>query len=75
MRSGKGEETDLCAPQSENDHAPRTVAHLLGEEVRVGIVNGAPIDADDEVKPWLDGEVSVGVAQDLEAAAAVAGAG
>lgn len=34
---------------------------------QLGAYDGAPIDADDEVEPGLDGELQVGVAQHLEA--------
>lgn len=43
--------------------------------MRVGAVDGAAVDADDEVVPGLEGDVGVFVAEDLEAEGAVGVAG
>ena len=43
--------------------------------MRVRVVDGAAVDADDEVVPGLEGDVGVFVAEDLEAEGAVGVAG
>ena len=56
----------LCAVYSQADGRAGTVPNLGAEEGSVGIVDGAAVDADDEVEPGLQRDFSVGVAQDLE---------
>ena len=65
----------LCAPDRQGDGGAGAVADFDREGVRVGVVDRAAVDADDEVVPRLEGDVVVLVAEDLEAEGAVASAG
>ena len=57
----------LCAPDAETDCCSGAVSHFGREKGWVGVVDCAAVDADDEVELGIEGDIGVGVAQDLEA--------